>query len=292
MNQIINYLRQPCPCPERTWRTIAIISALVFAVLFVFQPFGLNRITGDWKLWIILGYGAVTAVAMGLHNYLSPLLFPRFFDETRWTVGRHILNATITLTLVTLGNIIYGYVFDITWQHFDVSVFLSALLITVAVGLIPVVLLTVLRQNRLLATSLREVEQLNHSLAVNHHHTQSEETIHSLTLSGIGKDDRLEINPDQLLYIEACGNYVKVNYLKDKIVAQKMLRATIKQIEDATIGYPYIAKCHRAFIVNTKAVKQVSGNSQGYRLTLSGIENDIPVSRAYTSTIKAKIEQF
>ncbi len=290
MNTIIKYLHQPYPCLERTWKTIAIVSLSVFAVLFVFQPFGISNIISEWKFCIVFGYGVVTAAVMCLQIYLLPLLFPRFYGENHWTVGRNILSTTIILILVTLGNIAYGYVFGITWRYINVSVLLTALLITVSVGIIPIVLITILRQNQLLAISLREAGQLNDSLAVCN--PQSQKTNHLLTLSGSGKDDMLEIPSTQLLYVESCGNYVKVNYLKNNVVAQKMLRATIKQMEDAAIGYPHITKCHRAFLVNLEAVKQVSGNSQGYRLTLNGTGNEIPVSRAYTSTIKTKIGQF
>lgn len=290
MNQIVKYLHQPYPCSERTRKTIAVISLLVCAVLFVFQPFGIGHIPAKWRYWIILGYGVVTAVVMCLQIYLLPLAFPRFYGENHWTVGRNIFNTVITILFVTLGNIAYGYALGITWQHFNTTVLLSALLITTAVGILPVVLVTVLRQNRLLAISLHEAEHLNKSLAADGDKIQEVDRL--LTFCGMGKGDVLEMSSAQLFYIEACGNYVKVNYLKEDAVAQKILRTTIKQIEDATVGYPHITKCHRAFLVNLGAIRKVSGNSQGYRLMLHGIEKEIPVSRAYTSIVKAKLAQL
>lgn len=295
MNQIIKYLHQPYPCPARTWKTIAIISLLVFTILFIFKPFGISMITSEWRFWIILGYGVVTAMAVSVQIYLSPLLFPRYYDENRWTVGRNIFSTTITLILVALGNIAYGYVFGITWQHLNISVFLSALFITVAVGIFPIVLITILRQNRLLSISLREAGRINDSLGRGRHNpnsSQMQQNESVITLSGTGKGDLLEMPASQLLFIEACGNYIKVNYLKNNMTAQKMLRATIKQIEDGIIDYPSIVKCHRAFLVNLSAIRQISGNSQGYRLTLNGTEDEVPVSRAFTSTIKTKIGQL
>ena len=292
MNQIIKYLHQPYPCGGRRWKTIAVCSLSVFAVLLVFQPFDIGKINAEWKFWVILGYGAVTAVVLSLQSYLLSLLFPRFYDESRWTVGRNMLNTSLSLILVSWGNIAYGYAFGITWQRLNVSVFPAALLITLAVGIIPIMLITILRQKRLLAISLREAGQLSDSLAAAGSSPQAQEANAPLSLQGTGKDDLLEINSAHLLYVEAYGNYVKIHYLKNNVVVQNMLRTTVKQIEDATGGYPRIVKCHRAFLVNLEAVRQVSGNSQGYRLRLNGTEAEVPVSRAYTSAIKNKIEQF
>ena len=264
-----------------------------FCRAFCISTLRISRINDGWRfLGVVLGYGAVTGVALSLQFYVLPLLFPRFYDESRWTVGRNILNTSLSLILVSWGNIAYGYVFGITWQRLDIWVFPAALLITFAVGIIPIMLITILRQNRLLAISLREAGQLSDSLAAAGSNPQAQEADAPLSLLGAGKDDLLEINSSQLLYVEACGNYVKVYYRKDEAVAQKMLRATIKQIEDAAGGYPNIVKCHRAFLVNLKAVKQVSGNSQGYRLRLGGSVAEVPVSRAYTSTIRNSIGSF
>ncbi|PLX09668.1 MAG: hypothetical protein C0596_01215 [Marinilabiliales bacterium] len=45
-------------------------------------------------------------------------------------------------------------------------------------------------------------------------------------------------------------------------------------------------KTHRAYIVNIYKVKKVSGNSQGYVLTIENCEVQIPVSRSQTKLFK------
>ncbi|MDR1343864.1 MAG: LytTR family transcriptional regulator [Tannerellaceae bacterium] len=287
MQTVSQYLRQPYPYPEGGWKAIIVVSLSIFAILVVFQPFGIESIDAGKKIWALAGYAVVTALVMGVQYYLPPLLFPRYHNERRWTVGKHIVSNIVTLMLIATGNMIYGYVFNITWQRIDIEVFLSALLITVAVGIFPIVLTTILQQNRFLSISLREAAQLNDSLGVRQSGNDK-----VISLSGTGKDDLLEISVLQLLYMEACGNYVKVYYLKNNTPAQKMLRSTIKQMEDQADSHPFIIKCHRAFLVNLEAVQQMNGNSQGYRLRLNGSEDEVPVSRAYTSAVKTKIRQL
>lgn len=96
------------------------------------------------------------------------------------------------------------------------------------------------------------------------------------------------------LYAEAKGNYVKVGYRsdsdKEKKITWRLLRATMKQAEEAVSACPFIIRCHRAFLVNIRMVVKVDGNSQGYKLNLEGCEEDVPVSRAYAKEVKALIE--
>ena len=94
------------------------------------------------------------------------------------------------------------------------------------------------------------------------------------------------------IYVEAEGNYVKIVYRKNEKCTQKMLRATMKQVEEVSRPFSYIVKSHRAFLVNLCAVSKVSGNSQGYRLFLYDCEDSIPVSRAYSKEVKMLIEKM
>lgn len=104
------------------------------------------------------------------------------------------------------------------------------------------------------------------------------------------------------LFAEAEGNYVKItcrpagqhNVPESGSVEKEMrktLRITMKQMEQAVEGCPFIVRCHRAFLVNIGKVTDVSGNSQGYRLRLEGCRDEVPVSRAYAKQIKTMIEK-
>jgi hypothetical protein len=289
MNKLIKFLNQPYPVTAKAWKNIATIALLVFFILYLFQPFGIQYIEPGKKLRILLGYATVSAMVTAFQYYLSPALFPRFHDERRWTVGRHIFSNIVTLVMIALCNILYGYVFHITWQYFNLSVLLSAFTITLTVGIFPITLVTVLQQNVLLKKSLSESEQINKLLPTSNGNLFMPEHPSPLTLAGAGKDT-LKIAANQLLYMEAYGNYVKIYYLKNDHPACKIFRATIRQMEDAVAEYPFIAKCHRAFLVNLNVVEHVNGNSQGYRLSLTGCEDEVPVSRAFTAVIKRKIE--
>lgn len=104
--------------------------------------------------------------------------------------------------------------------------------------------------------------------------------------------EKLDIQADEFLYMEADGNYVRVVYRKGEREFRKLLRATMKQAEGVMRDCPYILRCHRAFLVNIRKIVKVNGNSQGYRLSLRDCEDEIPVSRTYTSDVKYLIEHL
>ena len=72
---------------------------------------------------------------------------------------------------------------------------------------------------------------------------------------------------------------------KDMFRSQ-MVRCTLKYAEDLLKEFPFIFKCHRAYIVNLNQVKKVEGKSQGYLLFFNGEEYTATVSRNYISQFK------
>ncbi len=82
---------------------------------------------------------------------------------------------------------------------------------------------------------------------------------------------------------------MKVSYLDNQTVKQKILRTTISQIEESLRAYPEIARCHRAFLVNITHIINAEGNSQGLQLKIRHIKENIPASRSYAKIIREQI---
>ncbi len=109
-----------------------------------------------------------------------------------------------------------------------------------------------------------------------------------VTLTGT-TSEAVTLEIDNLLYIEAVGNYVKVYHLRDGAMRNDMLRATSKQIEEDLQGYPMIVRCHRAFLVNLQQVDQIISRAGTMQLIIKHCEESLPVSRSHTADIKGAI---
>ncbi len=101
--------------------------------------------------------------------------------------------------------------------------------------------------------------------------------------------EELTINLKNLLYIEAQENYSRVVWFDDDGLSEKLLRATLKNIEDQ-IADDTILRCHRSFIINAKAKYSILGNSNGYRLKSKLFKHTIPISRKLGKEIVAKLK--
>jgi DNA-binding protein YbaB len=283
-NRIIKYLKQPYPNNIGKLKSIVISSLLVFFLLAVFQPFGLSNIK-EHKLFILLGYMIVTFLSLSILSFVFPILWKDYYKESNWTVGKELLSFLLIVSTIALGNSFYSFLFFST--KMDLVTIGFFLMVTLLISIFPITLFTILRQNRLLSKNLREVTEMNNKLVVPHTSPSSQGEM--VTIEGNGRET-LDVEVDSFLFAESNGNYINVFFSAEGKAKKKVMRCTMKQMEEAFAPYPSVVKCHRAFMVNTDTIEKVKGNSQGYRLLLSGVEDEIPVSRAYSKQLKDIID--
>lgn len=97
---------------------------------------------------------------------------------------------------------------------------------------------------------------------------------------------KLSVKSSNLYYIESDDNYIKVWYTDSKgELKMYMLRCRLKTVEDSFRNSSLI-RCHRKYIVNTKKVKVLRKESDGYFLDL---ENEqippIAVTKTYVANV-------
>jgi len=98
--------------------------------------------------------------------------------------------------------------------------------------------------------------------------------------------ETLEVNLRQLVFVEAQENYSRFVWLEGDEINEKILRVTLKKIEDQ-IADADIVRCHRSYIINTSFPYTLRGNSNGYRLTSKKFRDVIPISRSLGKEIIA-----
>lgn len=295
MNKLAELLRSPYPTLYQRWKAVVIPSVIIFLILYILQPFGISRIE-DSKFWVAFGSALIAAGASGIFTYLLPSLFPSYYKEQNWTLGKYLLNLLQLLLLITIGLWVYQSWLLGVWLNG--GLFVSVLLWVMILAPFPTVFFLMWNRNLLLTRNLREATEMNFHLTkemssedreVNP--KEKEDGTGALVFFG-GTKEMLEMKSGDFFYAEAEGNYVKVCYRsgKDGKIVRKLLRATMKQAEEAIAACPSVIRCHRAFLVNIRLVVKVDGNSQGYRLILEGCGEEVPVSRAYAKKVKVLIE--
>lgn len=280
---MFTFLNRPYPHEltlRRMLATAVLFGLFVAAFLFFFQPFGI-QVLGDKKAAVCLGFGALCVVAIVLMNGLIPQLFPRAFQEQTWTVGKEILWSLAHCAVIGFGNSLYVVWLGMgawTWE-----LFLTFEVYTVAVALFPITVSTLLREVRLNRLYREQSSELT-----THLH-QQEVTHVPVTLPSDNKNEALTLDPDSLLYLEATDNYVTVYYFKEDTVAKAILRSTLKAQEATLAEIPGMFRAHKSYVVNCNRITNVSGNAQGYKLHLEGVETVIPVSRKQNEELRRRV---
>ncbi|MEL7833426.1 LytTR family DNA-binding domain-containing protein [Fodinibius sp. Rm-B-1B1-1] len=257
---------------RQKWSVI-LVSLFVFLFLFIFEPFGLHTFTTSNRLIICLGYGSCTAMAMSLNFLAFNWITNRYPLEETWTVGTHILwNCWILLTIAFI-NLLYSNLTDIS--NFTAQNLFISLGQVFLIGLFPIGGIILLDYTHLYRKNMHRAKELRKKL--------KQETSHSsefIILRSSNSDDRLQLNPNELLYLTSADNYVKIIYRVNSTIKQKLLRGTLKYFENH-IDHPKIIRCHRSYIINLMQITDISGDARGYSLSLRSTDTTIPVSKTY-----------
>ncbi len=286
MNKILQWLQRPYPFTDDKTvlnRNTFIGGGFVAVFLYLFRPFGLEStaLSEGQKLSICVQYGLVTVAVTVLWSLLIRVL-PRFYNERKWNVGREMVNQLAFLVAVTLGNMVFTawrWSFDLSFKNF-----FPWLAVTLSIGIFPIAYSIFAKQLRLARQYSQEAGQISAHLT-----PMPADASQKLTLQGDNQGEVLTLAVQQLLFMEASDNYVRVVWMEGDLEKQRLLRTTLKKVAEEAASYPELFRCHRAYIVNLKRVQSLSGNAQGYKLHLSGTTFVAPVSRSLNEAIRQKL---
>lgn len=271
-SSLIKKLNEPFPSSSSLKQSVIEIfwvSLFIAAFLYLFKPFGVNRIQQNQFL-ICLGFGFVTFVVGTVFNLVQLKVLKLQTDLPTWTLWKWILEILCLMVCIAFGNIVFNWLIEPD-MTISANTVVSALLTTLAIGIFPCVVSGFLIQMRAAQSNQRDAANLN---------------------SAITDDDNNKVASYEtdIKYIEAMQNYVEINYGSAKQPPHEVIRSTIQATQQQYQGTPLV-RCHRSFIVNTDAIESVSGNAQGLKLTLKDCEKIVPVSRSYISKVRNLLEK-
>ncbi len=278
-----NFLQKPYPFNEdlrHNAKIILFISLGVLVFLLLFQPIEISAFSTRQVFYLFTGLAISTFLVLSLNLMVLPSLFPKVFDNSVWNIKREIFwNIWILLTISGSDLIFYSKLFGLI----DITFYDIARIILL--GFLPVSVLIIINQDRLLKSHLKSAQQLNNKLNLGR--LQKEKLIH--IKSDYKKDDLL-INAKSLLFIKSADNYIEVYFLADGMVNKQMVRSSLNNAELAIQEFDFIIKCHRTFIVNVNHVVEIQGNSQGLKLDFKDVDSPVFVSPKYIDDFKKLIK--
>lgn len=280
MAKQIDFYKKPYPFNDdltQNTKLIFLISLILLVLVFLFQPFDLNTLERRDQYLLIGGIIIVNFVGLSVNLLLIPAFLSHRNIFRNWTVMKEIWwNIWILFTLAAS----YFIYFRVSGSFsFSFYILLKILIISA----IPISILIPYNRNRLLHNYLKSALELNTYLEEKAN--PSPKIVH--LKSDYDKDD-LSVDVNTLLYIRSANNYIEVFWKQDDQVHSQMIRCTLTYAENAFHEYPFIFKCHRAYLVNINFVIKVEGRSQGYTLYVGNDEHTVNVSRSFIPQFKEK----
>ncbi|MGB5357027.1 MAG: LytTR family DNA-binding domain-containing protein [Eudoraea sp.] len=270
--ETITFLKQPYPfyySGKSLWVIALLISLMSFLFNYFFEPF--NVYSPEHKMDFIF-----ISLLHGLNSSLVLILLSIFFRkpsiQENWMVWQEMLLVLLFFFLVGIAQFLIRDIIYDNPNNWSIKYLLEEISNTFLVGFLFLFILIPGNFSRLWNIHSKQAGLLNKidkDSYINH-------TLLKIDTPIINERFTLEL--DHFLFAKADGNYVEI-YLKGNPIIKLLKRIPIKELELLLSPYPFVIKTHRSYLVNTKGIKKVSGNAQGYRLEFSDFKEDIPVSR-------------
>lgn len=299
---MFSFLKKPYPYYSFSFRDVYsnfLIGCFVAFFLIVFQPFGVSIWQTDYKVLKLLGFGFVSFICPLIFRLISTSIFKKQNPEETWTVWKETLGLLLVLVFIALGNLCYGNLIRISHVNFQELVL--ALAATLLLGLFPITANVLLKYNRFVTLNQKDAELMEAEVLDFQHRVEVGNPIKEdieqtktevLILIAENDKDKIELKPDELLFIESADNYSNIVFYRNNKVNKQLLRGSLKRIE-SQITFPFILRCHRSYIVNLKLINHIKGNAQGYRIDFKmDIYDTIPVSRNYSKALFERLESL
>lgn len=248
----------------------------VYLFLIIFQPFGTENFQHPYKFLLLFPY----CIIFGITFLITNLMVSRF---THWNIGAEFLKIVIILFIGSVLSYFYNSLF-LSHVKLELGNFFYMFLYSLAVG-IPISIIYVLSRyiylKNIYENSARDISQ---------HITVPTTELRQNPLKISTQSTELIIDENNFLCIQAMENYCIFYFLEKNNVKKILIRISLTNAL-LQIETNFIKKCHRSYIVNLGRVKSLKGNAQGYKLILTEIDFEIPVSRTFISSIIPQIQQ-
>lgn len=250
-------------------RYLLILVVFVFSVVFLnlYQPFNIARWYSDSGFIQFLrlsSYGFIIAVVFLFTQF--PLR--RIFKIHEFKIKSYLLWLLIEIALI---NLVYIFLYGNPIGNLknDVVFSLKYTLMSIWIPYLFAILIVYYKEHRTEIESLK----MNLNKPAEKNLMVFKDEYGKIKFSVLFKD---------LLFLESTDNYVSVFYILNNKVQRKLLRNTLKNIEQM-ITENAVVRCHRSYMVNIENVEFMQKESKKFNLKIKHIEKSIPVSEKYSA---------
>ncbi|AWK07335.1 LytTR family transcriptional regulator [Flavobacterium crocinum] len=228
------------------------ISLWLFIFAFIIKPFDDGTI--NFRAWFLISFG-FSLMALFCYGLLAIVQKSFYKRIEKWNISLEIF-AVFLFYLMYLIGVFAFYKSPILNGGYTFSQFFSIIFIKVALILTPVIILA----RRYLIKLIPVKDDI-------------------LLFKGENRLDILKIKKADLVCISNAQNYVEIFYLENDKLCSKLIRSSLKKVQD---DFGFLVQIHRSHLINPMHFKSWRNTNT---IILTQIE--LPVSRNYKDVLLA-----
>lgn len=257
------------------------ISAGIFLFVLFFQPFPLSSFSFNNYILFVAGISGIIFLAFTFAAILLPLITRENTEnlETRQVFPPY-LKGLITFLISSVSSIFYlRYVGGV-----KINFFIAFRVILICIA--PPVILDIQEVIHGLRKQVRSL--ISERKAVQKQVEKYEEDYlnKSVEFKSENNNENLVLHIAEIVLVRSADNYVEIVFKEGNAIKRKMIRNTLKNIEQQIKQYSNFLRCHRICIVNMHFVDSLKLINNSYSLIMKDLEDRIPVSRQYLLKLK------
>jgi len=227
-----------------------LIGVWLFVFAFIIKPFDDGTLNFRSWLLISLGFSVLAFLCYSILAILQKNIYKRI---VKWNLGWEI-SGILFFFLIYLFGIYVFYKSPILKGGYSFAEFFSVIFIKVALILTPVLILA----RRYLIKLIPVKDDL-------------------IMFTGENKLDILKIKKSDLVCISNAQNYVEIFYLENGKLHSKLIRSSLKKVQD---DFAFLVQIHRSHLINPSHFKSWRNSNT---IILTQIE--LPVAKNYKEIV-------
>lgn len=252
-----------------------ICSISVFLLLVLFQPFDYR----SYPLFKVFSDSLLSAFLVLVITFSTRVVASYLRNGTFRKYKNSVVIYGITITIDMILFLVVSFLINLFSGGFDHQDYIGWFVLTMKYILIFEVLLiplSLFMKRYLVLDSFfknKNFSESYNSIVV------AQSSKEKMSLASLEKEMFMRF-PQHILMMKSSSNYIDIFYMKDGVICRSVVRKTLKNVSEALRDYPFLFRCHRSYLINIDKIEKVTGNTRGYEITIAGLSDTIPVSRA------------
>jgi len=275
-----NHLHQLTDSLRERFRLFMGISLGVFLFVLFFEPFSIFLLDLKNRLAFLVGLSVITLTLMILVYVVFTHIMSFVASGLKdWILSSYVKGFILTILITVALTFYLRYVGKTDMSFFN---FLKILFISLA----PAITLSIhdtiemLRNhNEILIAEKRETRQQVEKYEENL-------LARTIELNTRGTKENFRLSVADIVCLVSADNYVEVIFKEGGHYEKKLLRGTLRNLQQLLAPYSFFIRIHRTCVVNIHFIDQLRKSFNSYWVNIKGMDRKFPVSRQYLLKVR------